>query len=64
MKNVAAGANPMVLRKGIQKAVDKTVEVVVKNSQKISGTEDIARVATVSSSDENVGKLIAEAMER
>ncbi len=64
MKNVAAGANPMVLRKGIQKAVDKTVEVVVKNSQKISGTEDIARVATVSSSDENVGKLIAEAMEK
>ena len=64
MKNVAAGANPMVLRKGIQKAVDKTVEVVVKNSQKISGTDDIARVATVSSSDENVGKLIAEAMEK
>lgn len=64
MKNVAAGANPMILRKGIQKAVDKTVEVVVKNSQKISGTDDIARVATVSSSDENVGKLIAEAMEK
>ena len=64
MKNVAAGANPMVLRKGIQKAVDKTVQVVVKNSQKISGTADIARVATVSSSDENVGKLIAEAMEK
>ncbi len=64
MKNVAAGANPMILRKGIQKAVDKTVEVVIKNSQKISGTDDIARVATVSSSDENVGKLIAEAMEK
>lgn len=64
MKNVAAGANPMILRKGIQKAVDKTVDVVVKNSQKISGTDDIARVATVSSSDENVGKLIAEAMEK
>ena len=64
MKNVAAGANPMILRKGIQKAVDKTVEIVIKNSQKINGTDDIARVATVSSSDDNVGKLIAEAMEK
>ena len=64
MKNVAAGANPMVIRRGIQEAVDKTVEVVVKNSQKISGTADIARVATVSSADEKVGKLIAEAMEK
>jgi len=64
MKNVTAGANPMVLRRGIQKAVDKTVEVVIANSQKITGTEDIARVATVSSGDENVGKLIADAMEK
>ncbi len=62
MKNVTAGANPMILRKGIKKAVDKTVEVVVANSQKISGTDDIARVATVSSSDETVGALIADAM--
>ncbi len=64
MKNIAAGANPMIVRKGIQKAVDKTVEVVVNNSQMISGTEDIARVATVSSADENVGTLIAEAMQK
>ena len=64
VKNVAAGANPMILRKGIKNAVDKTVEIVIANSQKISGTDDIARVATVSSSDENVGKLIAEAMEK
>ncbi len=64
MKNIAAGANPIIVRKGIQKAVDKTVEVVVKNSQMISGTEDIARVATVSSADENVGALIAEAMQK
>jgi len=64
MKNIAAGANPMIVRKGIQKAVDKTVEVVTKNSQMISGTEDIARVATVSSADENVGELIAAAMQK
>ncbi len=64
MKNIAAGANPMIVRKGIQKAVDKTVEVVIKNSQMISGTDDIARVATVSSADENVGTLIAEAMQK
>ena len=64
MKNIAAGANPMIVRKGIQKAVDKTVEVVIKNSQEISGTDDIARVATVSSADENVGTLIAEAMQK
>ncbi len=64
MKNVTAGANPMVIRKGIQKAVDCVVETILKNSQKITGSEDIARVATVSSADENVGKLIAEAMEK
>ncbi len=64
MKNIAAGANPMIVRKGIQKAVDKTVEVVTKNSQMISGTDDIARVATVSSADENVGQLIAAAMQK
>ena len=64
MKNIAAGANPMVVKKGIQKAVDTAVETVVKNSQKISGSADIARVATVSAGDESVGKLIAEAMEK
>ncbi len=64
MKNVTAGANPMVLRKGIQKAVDAAVEAVKNHSQKVSGSEDIARVATVSASDEFIGKLIAEAMEK
>ena len=64
MKNIAAGANPVVLRKGIQKAVDAAVEAVKANSQVIKGSEDIKRVATVSSGDEAVGKLIAEAMEK
>lgn len=64
MKNVAAGANPMVVRKGIQKAVDCVVDTIAKNSQKISGSKDIARVATVSSADEAVGALIAEAMDK
>ena len=64
MKNIAAGANPMIVRKGIQKAVDKTVEVVIANSQEIKGSDDIARVATVSSADETVGALIADAMEK
>ncbi len=64
MKNLAAGANPVVLRKGIQKAVDSAVAAVMANSQPVSGTADIERVATVSSGDEAVGKLIAEAMEK
>ncbi|MDU7338009.1 MAG: chaperonin GroEL [Clostridium sp.] len=64
MKNLAAGANPMILRKGIQKAVDTAVEAVIHNSKKVTGSEDIARVATVSSADEYIGKLIAEAMEK
>ena len=64
MKNVAAGANPMVLKKGIKKAVDAAVKTVMENSQKISGSEDIARVATISAGDEVIGKLIAEAMEK
>ena len=64
MKNVAAGANPMVLKKGIQKAVDAAVGNVVKNSKKVSGSDDIARVASVSSGDEAIGTLIAEAMEK
>ena len=64
MKNIASGANPMVVKKGMQKAVDTAVDAIVKNSKKVEGTDDIARVGTVSSSDESVGKLIAEAMEK
>ncbi len=64
MKNVAAGANPMVVKKGIKLAVDTAISTIVNNSQKVSGSEDIARVATVSSGDEVIGKLIAEAMEK
>ncbi len=64
MKNVAAGANPMVLKNGIEKAVDASVEEIKKNAQKIKNSDDIARVATVSSSSEIVGKLIADAMDK
>ena len=64
MKNVAAGANPMVVKKGIQKAVDKAVETVMNNSKKVNGTDDITRVATISAADEFIGQLIAEAMEK
>ncbi|MBE6638656.1 MAG: chaperonin GroEL [Ruminococcaceae bacterium] len=64
MKNVTAGANPMVLRKGIQKAVDKAVECLIANSQKVNGSDDIARVGTVSSGDAVIGALIADAMEK
>ena len=64
MKNVTAGANPMVLKKGIADAVNVAVEAVKKNSKQVSGTDDIARVATVSSQDEFIGNLIAEAMEK
>ena len=64
MKNVTAGANPMVLRKGIAKAVDKAVETLVADSKKVNGSSDIARVGTISSGDELIGKLIADAMEK
>ena len=64
MKNVTAGANPMVLRKGIQKAVDAAVAGLKANSQKVNGTEDIARVGTVSAGDAEIGRQIAEAMEK
>ncbi|MCI6824889.1 MAG: chaperonin GroEL [Ruminococcus bromii] len=64
MKNVTAGANPMVLKKGIADAVDVAVKAIVDNSQQVAGTDDIARVATVSSQDEFIGKLIAEAMDK
>ncbi len=64
MKNVAAGANPMILKNGIQKAVDAAVEAVSRNSKKISGPDDIARVATISAADPFIGKLISEALEK
>ncbi len=64
MKNIAAGANPMIIKKGIQKAVEKAVAAIKDNSQKVNGSDDIARVATVSAADEYIGKLIAEAMEK
>ncbi len=64
MKNVAAGANPMVVKKGIKLAVDTAAKTVIANSKNVSGSEDIARVATVSSGDEAIGNLIAEAMSK
>ena len=64
MKNVAAGANPMVVKKGIQMAVETAVKTVVGNSKKVNGADDIARVATISAGDEFIGKLIAEAMDK
>ncbi len=64
MKNVAAGANPMIMRRGIQKAVDTAISAIQENSQPVSGSSDIARVATISSGDEVIGNLIAEAMEK
>ena len=64
MKNVAAGANPMVVKNGIKAAVDAAVAGIQKESKAVSGSDDIARVATVSAADETVGKLIAEAMEK
>ncbi len=64
MKNVAAGANPMVVKKGIKLAVDKAIETIISNSKQVNGSADIARVATVSSADEVIGNLIAEAMEK
>ena len=62
LKNLAAGANPIVMKKGMAKAVETAVEAIKANSQKVNGTDDIARVGTVSSGDEFIGKLIAEAM--
>ena len=64
MKNVAAGANPMILKKGITKAVQAAVEALKASAKKVSGTEDIARVGTVSAGDEVIGKLIADAMQK
>ena len=64
MKNIAAGANPMIVKKGMAKAVDAAVGAIKANSKDVDGSADIERVATVSSADETVGKLIAEAMEK
>jgi len=64
MKNLAAGANPIVLRKGMKKATDKAVEAIAEMSSKVTGKEQIARVAAVSSGDENVGAMVADAMEK
>ncbi len=64
LKNVTAGANPMVVRKGIAKAVDVAIAEIKKNSQKISGSADIARVAAISSGDDSIGELIADAMDK
>ena len=64
LKNLSAGANPMVMRKGIEKAVDAAVEAIKANSVPVNGSADIARVGTVSSGDESIGALIAEAMEK
>ena len=64
LKNVTAGANPMLLRNGINMAVEKAVEEIKKISKKVDGKEDIARVASVSAADENIGKLISDAMEK
>lgn len=64
MKNLAAGANPMIMKKGMAKATAVAIEAIKANSQPVSGTEDIARVGAISSGDETIGKLIAEAMEK
>ncbi len=64
LKNVAAGANPMIVRKGIAKAVDAAVEAIKESSQKIKGKEDISRVAAISANDDEIGRLIADAMEK
>ena len=64
MKNVTAGANPMIVRKGIKKAVDRAVECLVANAKEVNGKEDIARVGTISAGDETIGTLIADAMEK
>ena len=63
-KNVAAGANPMIMRKGMQKAVLVATAAIAEHSQKVNGTEDIARVASISSASDDVGELIANAMEK
>ena len=64
IKNVAAGANPMIMRKGMNNAIEKAVEAIKENSTNVNGKADIARVAAISANDDNVGELIADAMEK
>lgn len=64
IKNVAAGANPMIMRRGMNNAIEKAVEAIKENSTKVNGKADIARVAAISANDDNVGELIADAMEK
>ncbi len=64
MKNLEAGANPIVLRKGMKKATDKAVEAIKDMSQKVNGKEQIARVAAISAGDDEVGQMVADAMEK
>ena len=64
LKNIAAGANPMIVKKGIKKAVDEAVSFIVSSSQKVKGKEDIARVAAISAADDRIGELIADAMDK
>ena len=64
LKNLAAGANPMIMKKGIKAAADAAIDEIKKNSKHVKGTEDIARVGAISSGDETIGKLIADAMEK
>ena len=64
MKNAAAGANPIILRRGISKAVDKAVDEVLSKAKKVNGSSDIARVAAISAGDDEIGQMIAEAMEK
>ena len=64
LRNIAAGANPMIVKKGIQQAVDKAVEAIKANSKMVDGKQDITRVASISADDEEVGALIADAMDK
>ena len=64
MKNLAAGANPIVLRKGMKKATDCAVEAIQKMSSKVNGRDQIARVAAISAGDDEVGEMVASAMEK
>ena len=63
-RNLAAGANPIILRKGMKKAAEKAVEYIKKNSKKVTGKEQIARVASISAGDDTVGQMVADAMEK
>ena len=64
MKNLAAGANPIILRKGMRKATDTAVEAIAKMSSKVNGKDQIAKVAAISAGDEEVGEMVADAMEK